>query len=70
MKPARARWLACQPTLLHSAGDPTGEKARRLQRAAELPGAGVLPDGRHGRPAAHPDALLHHTLGARKRASR
>ncbi len=31
--------------------------------AAQLPGAGVLPDGGHGRAAAHPDALLHHAVG-------
>jgi cation/acetate symporter len=38
--------------------------AKDLQRVApQLPGAGVLPDGGHGRAAAHPDALLHHALG-------
>ena len=38
--------------------------AEDLQRiAAQLPRAGVLPDGRHGRAAAHPDALLHDAVG-------
>ena len=37
-------------------------RARRL--AAQLPGAGVLPDGRHRGAAAHPDALLHDAIGA------
>ena len=37
-------------------------RARRL--APQLPRAGVLPDGRHRRAAAHPDALLHDAVGA------
>ncbi len=36
--------------------------ARRVE--AQLPGTGLLPDDRHGRVAAHPDAVLHDTLGA------
>ena len=48
------------------AGDPNGdataqEGVRHL--AAQLPGADLLPDGGHGRAAAHPDALLHHAVG-------
>ena len=40
------------------------EGAEDLQREPpQLHGAGVLPDGRHRRAAAHPDALLHHALG-------
>jgi hypothetical protein len=31
--------------------------------ASQLPGPDVLPDGGHGRAAAHPDALLHHAFG-------
>ena len=38
---------------------------RRARRVApQLPGARVLPDGRHRRAAAHPDALLHDAIGA------
>jgi hypothetical protein len=40
---------------------PRPEGLRRV--AAQLPGAGLLPDGGHGRAAAHPDALLHHAVG-------
>ena len=48
------------------AGDPERHAggAEDLQRvAAQLPGAGLLPDGRHRRAAAHPDALLHDAVG-------
>jgi hypothetical protein len=41
-----------------------------LVRGLELLRAGVLPDGRHRRAAAHPDALLHHPFGARSAAIR
>jgi cation/acetate symporter len=33
-------------------------------REEELPRPDRVPDDRHGRPAAHPDALLHHAFGA------
>ena len=65
---AQARPLAGMPNHAQIyAGRP--ERRRRgaedLRRiAAQLPCAGLLPDGGHGRAAAHPDALLHHALGA------
>ena len=40
---------------------PASARLRRV--AAQLPRAGVLPDGGHGGAAAHPGALLHHAVG-------
>ena len=44
--------------------------ARASTIAPQLPRAGVLPDARHGGDAARADALLHHAVGARRRARR
>ena len=56
----RARGAAAAPRR----GVP-GQGRRRARRVApELPRARVLPDGRHGGAAAHPDALLHDPVGA------
>jgi cation/acetate symporter len=42
-----------------------GRGRGRLQRQAQqLPGPGAVPDGGYRFPAPHPDALLHHPLGA------
>jgi hypothetical protein len=40
-----------------------GRREEPRTRREELPRADLLPDGRHRRPAAHPDALLHHAVG-------
>ncbi|AEG68788.1 solute:na+ symporter permease protein [Ralstonia solanacearum Po82] len=42
-----------------------GFRGRARPAAAEFRAAGVLPDGGHGQPAAHPDAFPHHAVGAR-----
>ena len=58
-----AQFAGNRPTAMRRAED--------LQRvAAQLPGAGVLPDGGHRRAAAHPDALLHHAVGEARREAR
>jgi cation/acetate symporter len=62
----RAKPLAGMPAMRRSTrvtpmATPRPEDLQRI--AAQLPGPGVLPDGGHGRAAAHPDALLHHAVG-------
>ena len=58
------------PPIRHAEPFPGKDEAASDIVAQELPGAGVLPDDRHGSAAAHPDALLHRALGARKRVNR
>ena len=57
--PRRARRAAAAPCR----GLPRQGRGRAGYLAPQLPGAGVLPDGRHRRAAAHPDALLHDAVG-------
>ena len=52
------------PPLRHAEAFPGKDEARARRLAAQLPRAGLLPDGRHRRAAAHPDALLHDAVGA------
>ena len=40
-----------------------GERGRAGCQAPELRAAGVLPDGGHRQPAAHPDPAVHHAVG-------
>ena len=72
--PCRKAWSAREPLgglPPHGrpfAGDPDGTPrgARGFDDVApQLPGADVLPDGGHRRPAAPADALLHHAHGGR-----
>ena len=62
---APSRWAACRRTRSRLPATPTAARpSASLRRVApQLPRAGVLPDGRHGRAAAHPGALLHHAVG-------
>ena len=50
------------PPIRHADAFPGQGRSGQRHLAQELPGAGVLPDDRHGGPAAHPDALLHHAV--------
>jgi cation/acetate symporter len=49
----------------HAEPFPAPTKEESDDQAQQLPRAGVLPDAGHRRAAAHPDALLHHAVGAR-----
>ena len=68
---AKAQWTKdagliarAAPPLRHAEAFPGKDERRARRLAPKLPGARVLPDGRHGSAAAHPDALLHDALGA------
>ena len=64
---ARSRWAGCPRMARPSrAIRPARRRSARPSAArGQLPGAGLLPDGGHGGPAAPPDALLHHADGGR-----
>ena len=55
----RALAARAGPPLRHAEAFPGKDEKARDVIAAQLPRADLLPDGRHGSAAAHPDALLH-----------
>ena len=62
--PAARRHAAARAAVRRRSHGDAAARSEFDDSRAQLPRAGVLPDGRHGGAAAHPDALLHDALGA------